>query len=81
MDQSNTPHDSELPILHKKTGLPRIWKISWSAEMIKENSGLLPQHKVSAPANYTTLPPPTYLTILLVLARIFQQTGTSSGVI
>lgn len=49
--------------------------------MIKENSGLLLQHKVSAPANYTTLTPPTYLTILLVLARIFQQTGTSSGVI
>lgn len=77
MDQSNTHHDSDLPILHKKTGLPRIWKISWSAQMIKENSGLLPQHKVSAPANYTTLTPPTYLTILLVLARIFQQTGTS----
>lgn len=75
MDQSNTPHDSDLPILHKKTGLPRIWKISWSAQMIKENSGLLPQHKVSSPANYTTLTPPTYLAILLVLARIFNKQG------
>lgn len=78
MDQSNTPHDSDLPILHKKMGLPRIWKISWSAQMIKENSGLLPEYKVSALANYTTLTPPTYLTILLVLTRIFQQTGIIS---
>lgn len=80
MDQSNTPHDSDLPPLNsiKKTGLPRIWKISWSAQMIKENSGLLPEYKVSALVNYTTLTPPTYLTILLVLTRIFQQTGIIS---
>lgn len=62
----------------KKTGLPRIWKILWSAQMIKENSGLLPEYKVPALANYTTLTPPTYLTILLVLTRIFQQTGIIS---
>lgn len=70
MDQSNTPHDSDLPILIKK----RVYQESGKFR------GLL-QHKVSAPANFTTLTPPTYLTILLLLARIFQQTGTSSGVI